>query len=121
MAGDREKAIAASRDEFDTKLVELPRLAKLVADIKDRPNASDCALGRCPTFFYDRLRVGLSSHARAPETDHKTCSEFADRDEGTSQGKAHKRCDEKDNFQTCRTSGVSNRVVGCGTHGNAPS
>jgi two-component system, cell cycle response regulator DivK len=38
MAGDREKAIAAGCDDYDTKPVELPRLLEKIAALLGRPN-----------------------------------------------------------------------------------
>jgi CheY-like chemotaxis protein len=38
MAGDREKAIAAGCDDYDTKPVELPRLLEKIAALLSRPN-----------------------------------------------------------------------------------
>ena len=38
MAGDREKAIAAGCDDYDTKPVELPRLLEQIAALLSRPN-----------------------------------------------------------------------------------
>jgi two-component system, cell cycle response regulator DivK len=38
MAGDREKAIAAGCDDYDTKPVELPRLLEKIATLLSRPN-----------------------------------------------------------------------------------
>ncbi len=37
MAGDREKAIAAGCDDYDTKPVELPRLLEKIATLLARP------------------------------------------------------------------------------------
>ena len=37
MAGDREKAIAAGCDDYDTKPVELPRLLEKIAALLSRP------------------------------------------------------------------------------------
>ncbi|HZT88306.1 MAG TPA: response regulator [Stellaceae bacterium] len=37
MAGDREKALAAGCDEYDTKPVELPRLLEKIAALLARP------------------------------------------------------------------------------------
>ena len=37
MAGDREKAIAAGCDDYDTKPVELPRLLEKITALLDRP------------------------------------------------------------------------------------
>jgi len=39
MAGDREKAIAAGCDDYDTKPVELPRLLEKIAALLSRPSA----------------------------------------------------------------------------------
>ena len=39
MAGDREKAIAAGCDDYDTKPVELPRLLEKIAALLGRPSA----------------------------------------------------------------------------------
>lgn len=36
MAGDREKALSAGCDDFDTKPVELPRLLKKITDLAER-------------------------------------------------------------------------------------
>jgi two-component system cell cycle response regulator DivK len=38
MAGDREKAIAAGCDDYDTKPVELPRLLEKIAALLGRPS-----------------------------------------------------------------------------------
>jgi two-component system cell cycle response regulator DivK len=38
MAGDREKAIAAGCDDYDTKPVELPRLLEKIAALLSRPS-----------------------------------------------------------------------------------
>ena len=38
MSGDREKAIAAGCDDYDTKPVELPRLLEKIAALLSRPN-----------------------------------------------------------------------------------
>jgi two-component system, cell cycle response regulator DivK len=38
MAGDREKAIAAGCDDYDTKPVELPRLLEKIATLLGRPS-----------------------------------------------------------------------------------
>lgn len=37
MTGDREKAIAAGCDDFDTKPVELPRLLQKIRSLTERP------------------------------------------------------------------------------------
>jgi len=39
MAGDREKAIAAGCDDFDTKPVELPRLLEKIRSLTERPSS----------------------------------------------------------------------------------
>jgi CheY-like chemotaxis protein len=39
MAGDRDKALAAGCDEFDTKPVELPRLLEKIAALLARGTA----------------------------------------------------------------------------------
>ena len=39
MAGDREKAIAAGCDDYDTKPVELPRLLEKIAALLARPRS----------------------------------------------------------------------------------
>jgi CheY-like chemotaxis protein len=36
MAGDREKALAAGCDDYDTKPVELPRLLGKIKDLAER-------------------------------------------------------------------------------------
>lgn len=45
MAGDREKAMKAGCDDYDTKPVELPRLLDKVAKILDSPTKSSIKTG----------------------------------------------------------------------------